>query len=224
METLATIFETYGYGLLVAVGFAEFAGIPIASVPVLFGAGALAAGGGPSLIGVAAAAAVGGFLADAGWYSLARWKGSRLVRAACGLSSNPQACVVGVEGRVNRLGNLYVLSAKFPPGAANLIAPATGYAGFSPIRFLALDAVALAVWASVYSTLGWLFSSQVETAIVVTVAYSRWALLGALVLIGMAGAWRLFKIRMHRAQHTTVQAADAAGSAAAKSEFTPAYG
>jgi membrane protein DedA with SNARE-associated domain len=205
METLTTIFETYGYGLLLLVGFAEFIGVPIASVPVLVGAGALAAGGGPNLMGVAGAAALGGFLADAGWYSLARWKGSRLVGAACGLSSNPRACVVGVEDRVTRLGSLYVLSAKFLPGAANLVAPAAGYAGFSPVRFLALDAVALIAWASVYSTLGWLLSGQVETLIVATVAYSRWALLSALVLMGAAGAWRFVKMRIHQTHHPTVE-------------------
>jgi membrane protein DedA with SNARE-associated domain len=209
METLTTIFDTYGYGLLLAVGFAEYVGVPIASIPVLVGAGALAAGGGPNLIGVATAAALGGFLADAGWYGLARWKGSRLVGAACGLSSNPRACVVGVEDRVMRLGSLYVLTAKFLPGAANLIAPAAGYAAFSPLRFLALDAVALIAWAFVYSTLGWLFSGQVEVVIMATVAYSRWALLASLVLISSAGAWRFVKMRRHQAHHPAVEPAPA---------------
>ena len=115
MDSLLGFLESYGYWLFLAVGFAEYAGLPIASVPVLIAGGALASSGGLSLPAVAASAAAGGLLADAAWYGLARWKGERLVGVACGLSSNPRACVVGVERSVERLGSRYILSAKFLP-------------------------------------------------------------------------------------------------------------
>lgn len=201
MEQLFVILETYGYWLLLAVGLAEYGGVPIASIPVLIAGGAFAAMGRLELPLVAASAAAGGLIADAGWYALARWKGSRLVGVACGLSSNPNACVVGVQHRVTRLGAAYVLSAKFLPGAGNLVAPAAGYARIPLSRFLALDAVALLVWAVVYSGVGWIFSAEVEAAIEVVLEYARWLLWLGVALVAGFALWRAVKIRRHRRMH-----------------------
>ena len=52
MEQLAFLLDQYGYALLFAVGFLEYVGAPIASVPVLLVAGALSAMGGPPLPGI----------------------------------------------------------------------------------------------------------------------------------------------------------------------------
>lgn len=91
--------------------------------------------------------------------------------------------------------------------------PAAGYARFPVFRFLALDAAALMVWATVYSTFGWLFSGRVEAVIGTVVAYSRWTLLAALALVVAAGAWRLVKMRAHHAHHPVIEAAGGSGSA-----------
>ncbi len=45
METLDAFLSNYGYWVFFAVGFAEFVGVPIVSVPVLIGGGALVASG-----------------------------------------------------------------------------------------------------------------------------------------------------------------------------------
>ena len=98
MDALLHILDSYGYALLFALGLAEYGGGPIASVPILIASGALARAGGLSLPLIVVSVAMGGLTADALWYGLARWKGCRLVSAACGLSSNRQAYVLGVEG------------------------------------------------------------------------------------------------------------------------------
>ena len=201
MESVVSFLDSYGYWLLLALGFAEFSGIPIASVPALIAAGGLAAAGGLSLPVVALCAAAGGLLADLGWYGVARWQGRRLVGAACGLSTNPGACVLGVESKLARIGAPYILSAKFLPGAANLIAPAAGFRAVPFARFLALDAVALLLWASVYSTVGWLLSDQVEGVIVLAARLSLWVLTTLLLLGAGAVALRLVKRRRHRSAH-----------------------
>ena len=204
MESLLAFLDTYGYWLVLAVGFAEYSGVPIASIPVLIAAGALASAEGLSLPGVAVSAALGGLLADAGWYGLARWKGQGLVGVACGLSSNRAACVLGVQQRVTRVGSRYILFAKFIPGAGNLVAAAAGFGGFPMGRFLILDAAALALWSSAYSGLGWLFSSQTGAAIEIAVAYSRWVIGAAILLIAVFSVRRVIKAVRHSRMHAAV--------------------
>ena len=52
MEYLDGFLRTYGYWAFFVVGFAEFVGVPILSVPVLIGGGAMVASGtlGPPLL------------------------------------------------------------------------------------------------------------------------------------------------------------------------------
>lgn len=209
MDSLLSFLEQHGYWLLAAVGFAEFAGAPIASVPVLIGTGALAAESGLHPVAVAASAAAGGLLADGVWYGIARWRGQRVVGTACGLTSNPKACVLRVRGRVERLGGVYILPVKFIPGAGNLIAAAAGLAGIRPLVFLAFDAAALAAWAGAYTFLGWLLSEEVEAVIALVVRYSSWALWLAVGAVAAASVWRILRARRHERGHAA--AGEAAG-------------
>lgn len=171
------------------------------SVPVIVGAGALAAQGVLHPVGVVLMVAAGGLLADSMWYWAGRWQGHRLVDVACGLTSNPRACVVQVEDRVCRLGALFILPSKFVPGAGNLLAPAAGFARVEPARFAALDGAALLLWATVYTGLGWIFSDHVARAIRWLTEYRTAALLAAAGLVVAAGAWRLLRTRMHARLH-----------------------
>lgn len=201
MDSIGAFLQDYGYWLVAAVGFAEYAGVPIASVPVLVTAGALAANGGLLLPLVAGAAAAGGLLADAIWFGISRWHGDRVLGRACGLSSNPRACVVKVRNRVEKLGGKYILVAKFIPGAGNLIAAGAGFACLRALRFLALDAVALLLWASVYVAVGWTFHDQVEAIVAIVTRYARWVIPLFLTLIAVGAAWRLLRARRHDRAH-----------------------
>ena len=184
METATVLLEGYGYWLLLAVGFAEFVGAPIASVPVLIVAGAAAANGALSLPGAALAAAFGGLLADSGWYGLSRWRGQRLVNTVCNLTSNPKSCVLTVSARLETVGPAFVLPSKFIPGTGNLVAAAAGLAGMRPAVFLVSDAAALTMWAAAAAAL----------------------ILGALI-------WRHVRARMHREPHRRMmESPDISGS------------
>lgn len=140
-------------------------------------------------------------MADAIWYRMARWKGTRLVGAACTLSSNPTVCISGVERSVARVGSRYVLTAKFIPGAGNLIAPAAGLAGFPAGRFLVLDGIGLLLWGTAYAGLGWVFSRQVEALVRLVETYTARALVLVAALIAAGIAARLFKRRAHAHGH-----------------------
>jgi membrane protein DedA with SNARE-associated domain len=201
MDAALAFLEAHGYWLLFGLGFAEFAGFPVTSAPVLLAAGALSAAGNLNLLAAALSAAAGGLTADSLWYLLARWKGSRLVDLACSLTSNPTACVLGVSRKVARFGGPYVLAAKFIPGAGNLIASAAGLAGLPAARFLGFDAAAVLLWALAYISAGRIFSNEIGAVATWLGSYLHLALAVVILLIASATGWRVARFRMHRQQH-----------------------
>jgi len=207
MQGIAPFVHRYGYPLLLVVGFVEYAGIPIVSVPVLVTVGVLA-GGSPLHFTLAAlSAAAGAYAADAGWFVLARWKGPSVVGTACALSSNPEACVLRVIDQIRRIGPRLIVPSKFLPAVGNLMAPAAGFAGLGPGTFLPLDAVAVLLWALAYVGLGRLLEDQV-VVLVAVLERARWiALIGVAVLLVGAVGWRLLRLRAHRREHAGHQTA-----------------
>ncbi len=200
METLDAFLSSYGYWVFFAVGFAEFVGVPIVSVPVLIGGGALVASGTLGFWGVVASVVAGAWLADLGWYTVGRRQGSWLIDVFCGLSSNRRGCVLTVKNRLSRLGTPYILLAKMLPGSGNFIAVAAGLAGFGILPFILADGVALILWAAIYTGIGWIFSDQVTPAIEWAMKYNR-AVVVVLMLMVLAAAWRLLKVRLHQEAH-----------------------
>ena len=200
MEYLDAFLSSYGYWVFFAVGFAEFVGVPIVSVPVLIGGGAMVATGTLGFGGVVVSVAAGGWLADLGWYSIGRQKGAWLIDVACGLSSNPMACVLTVKNRLSRIGTPYIVLAKILPGAGNLIAVAAGLAGYRTLPFILADAASLILWATIFTGTGWILSDQVRPAVAWAMTYNR-AVVVVLMLIVLAAAWRLWKVRFHQKAH-----------------------
>lgn len=202
LETLTVMIGEHGLVLFFALGFAEFIGIPVASVPALVVGGALARtapGAEPFML--VAAAALGGWAADGLLYAITRWKGEVMLDVACGLTSNRNACVINVSDRVGRVGPAFVFGAKFLPGAGNLIGPAVALAGVRARDFLFRDLIALLVWAGVYTGAGWIFAPQVEALVALTTRYLVWLVPLAVVLVGLASLWRLWRVRVHTRLH-----------------------
>lgn len=204
MESLTALLQAHGYKLLFVVGFVEFAGLPVASAPVLVLAGAFAARGALELPVAIGVAVLGGLTADLLWYGLARRRGGRVLGLACGLANNPAACTGSLRARIERLGSRSVLASKLVPGLANLTAAAAGLARVSAPRFLVADVAGLVFWASVSTGLGWLFADQVEEALAWLASYTRAVLFAGGTLIAVAAAWRILKARRHRRVHVLV--------------------
>ncbi len=198
LEYFEAFLSSYGYWTFFAVGFAEFVGVPIVSVPVLIGGGAMVASGTLGFWGVVVPVAAGGWIADLGWYSIGRRQGSGLIDVACGLSSNPMACVLTVKNRLSRLGTPYIVLAKMLPGAGNLIAVAAGLASLGTLPFILADGASLILWASIYTGTGWILSDHVTAAIEWAVTYNRAVLVVVLMLVVLAAAWRLWQVRFHQ--------------------------
>ncbi len=203
MELVEQLLDTYGYWLFFAVGLAEYAGIPVAGSSILLIGGTAAATGNAHLFPLIAAAALGGLLADLIWYQVARWRGDRIVSGLCGLTSNPNACVLKVADRIRLIGARYIVPSKFIPGTGNLAAASAGLAGVRPLTFLATDSVALGLWASAYSGLGYLFAARIENLLVWLAGYGRVVILVAVSLILAATVWRTVRVRLHTGTRTT---------------------
>ena len=202
LQVLTQLVSQHGALIFLLLGFLEYIGVPIVTVPALIAGGALArVGRGIHPVVIVGAAATGGLAADAILYFVTRSKGDQVVDAACGLTSNPKACVLSVIRKLEILGGRYIVIAKLVPGAGNLIAPASALARVPAGRFLGRDAVALLIWASVYTTLGWIFAEHVEHVLSWVMASLDVAVpMGATLIVG-AGLWRFVRVRLHSAAH-----------------------
>ncbi len=123
------------------------------------------------------------------------------IDTACGLSTNPMGWVRGVEDRLSSVGPLYVLSAKFVPGAANLIAPVSGLSKIRARHFFVLNTASLTAWSVVYLVPGAVFDKRVLEGLAWLDTNLGWVLPVAAALVVLAGIWRLIKIRIHRRMH-----------------------
>jgi len=201
MGTFGELVNDWGYSLLLLVGFIEFAGLPVATVPILILAGAAAATGDLSWPLVAISAAAGGLAADMTWYGLSRWRGQRLVDTVCNLTSNPGACVIRVAGKVGRVGPFYIIPSKFLPGTGNLIAAASGLAEIRVRDFVLADGAALLLWGALYTTAGYVFSNELIGLIESIGRFTTAVAAIAALLIAGATAWRIVRARRHAIIH-----------------------
>lgn len=162
---LSGFLEEYGLLLLAGAVLLDQLGLPLPGMPTLLAAGALVATGtlsGPAAVGTAVGAAVA---ADAAWYALGRWKGSRVLAFLCRVSLEPDACVRRTENVFARYGLRAFLFAKFVPGMSVVTAPLAGLFRVSLPRFVLLDALGAFNWAAAYMALGALFADQLAVAV-----------------------------------------------------------
>src|SRR3989442_316399 len=129
----------HGYAILFAVVFLEQAGLPIASVPVLLGVGALSAEGRFSTGAALLLALLASLTADVAWYELGRRRGYGVLRILCRISLEPDSCVKRTTGTFRRHGAGTLVVAKFVPGLGAIATPMAGLMGMSTARFLLVD-------------------------------------------------------------------------------------
>ena len=184
-ETLEFVIR-HGYMILFAVVFVEQAGLPVASVPVLLGIGALSADGRFSFATALLVALSASLPADAAWFEMGRRKGYRVLRLLCQISLEPDTCVQSATGVFRRFGMGTLVLAKFIPGMGVVTTPMAGVMGMRPARFLLLDGTGAALWAGLYLGLGVVFRRQLED---VAAVVSRTGVSLAVVVIGAIGGY-----------------------------------
>ena len=183
-ETLEFIVR-HGYIILFAVVFVEQAGLPVASVPVLLGVGALSADGRFSFAVALLVALLASLPADTLWFEMGRSKGYRVLRLLCRISLEPDTCVQSATGVFRRYGMGTLVIAKFIPGMGIVTTPMAGVMGMPLARFLLLDGTGATLWATLYLGLGVVFRRQLED--VAAVVARTGVSLGAVVIGAIGG-------------------------------------
>jgi membrane protein DedA with SNARE-associated domain len=185
----------HGYAVLLAWVFAEQAGVPLPSLPLLLAAGALAGSHQlnffASLLIVTFAAVSADFL----WYELGRHKGIRILQFLCKISIEPDSCVRRTEGLFSKQGARSLLFAKFLPGLSTVAPPLAGIFHMRARRFLLFDAMGSCLWAATFLGLGYAFSGEIEH-----IAERAASLGGGLVaiLVGALAAYLAYKFISRR--------------------------
>jgi membrane protein DedA with SNARE-associated domain len=180
----------HGYLILFAVVFVEQAGLPVASVPVLLGIGALSVNGGFSFAAALLITLAACLPADIAWYQLGRRRGYKVLRVLCKISIEPDTCVERTTGSFTRYGMGTLIIAKFVPGLGAVATPMAGLLNMRLGRFLLLDAMGATLWGGLYLTLGVIFRSQLER-IAAIVARTGASLITALICtIGAYLTWK----------------------------------
>jgi len=187
--------ERHGYALLFWWVFAEQGALPIPSLPLLVAAGALVRTGRMHAPAAIACCVAGALVADSVWFYFGRRRGKRVLRFLCRLSLSPDSCVRQTENAFQKYGLKTLLIAKFVPGLNAVAAPLAGDSGIGVARFLAVDALGVAIWSGTYVGVGYLFADQLELAL----TYVQRLGSGLVILVaGLFAAWVLWKFIQRR--------------------------
>jgi membrane protein DedA with SNARE-associated domain/rhodanese-related sulfurtransferase len=125
-------------------------------------AGAWSARGGPALPQIAAAAVAACLLADLAWYLAGRRYGSRVLRAMCRVSLEPDSCVSDTESLFARFGTRVLMIAKFIPGLGAVTTAMSGVVKARLSGFLLYDSIGALLWAGSGAFLGSIFHDAVD--------------------------------------------------------------
>jgi len=165
MSSLQQFVLTYGYAVIFVAAFGEQLGVPFPCVPLLIGLGALSHSGEFSFPAVIATAVIAALTADLISFHLGRRHGRSVLRLICRVALEPDNCVRRTEDAFERLGLRLFLVAKFIPGLNAATVPMAGMTRTPLLRFLAVDVPGIVLWSASYTTLGYVFSEEVEGVI-----------------------------------------------------------
>ena len=192
LEQAADFLIRHGYAVLFGWVLLEQMGLPIPAAPLLIAAGALARAGKMNLTLAVALAFIAVILADLFWYSLGRYRGGRILKLLCRISLEPDSCVRRTENLFVRHGVLSLLVAKFVPGL-NTAAPSLAGIFRMPLRrFMIFDSLGAFFWVVTVTSLGLIFSEQLEEIAL------RWGGWLVAVLAGSLAAYVLWKFIQRR--------------------------
>ena len=195
LEQAADFLIRHGYALLFGWVLLEQMGLPIPAVPLLIAAGAATRAGKMNLTFAVALAFSAVILADLFWYSLGRYRGGRILKLLCRISLEPDSCVRRTENLFVRHGVYSLLVAKFIPGL-NTAAPSLAGIFRMPVRrFMIFDSLGALFWVVTFTSLGVIFSDQLEQIAVRALSWGGWAIT---VLAGSLAAYILWKFIQRR--------------------------
>jgi membrane protein DedA with SNARE-associated domain/rhodanese-related sulfurtransferase len=189
---LLNVIAHHGYAVTSIVLFVACCGLPMPLSVVLLTAGAAAHGGSLNLGVVILCAASSALLGDTLMYLGGRYTGWWMLTNICRFSMNPEMCVFASARQFYKRGPRALLIAKFVPGLATVAAILAGSLNMRLRRFLLTDGFGVLLYASAWSTAGYLFAPflRVVVADVQRVAHVTAATVTAVIVL--YGLWLLF--------------------------------
>lgn len=157
MNHLLTTVSHHGYLLLFLVVFAESSGLPAPAALALVAAGSAAAAHLLSTPAVFLVAMLAMLLGDLLLFFLGRYTGWGLLGFICGISLNPETCILRSAESFYRYGRRSLLFIKFVPGVNTMAAPLAGSMKMKPMQFLQLDIIGACAYILAYGGVGYLF-------------------------------------------------------------------
>jgi membrane protein DedA with SNARE-associated domain len=161
MNNLFAGISHHGYLLLFLMVFAEAAGLPVPAAIALIAAGAAAATHVLSLPVALGTAMIAMMLGDVLLFVLGRYTGWALLGFICGLSLNPETCILRSAESFYKRGRLTLLFAKFIPGVNTMAPPLAGSMKMKLTQFLRLDFVGASIYILAYTGVGYVFRDVV---------------------------------------------------------------
>src|SRR5579862_6330900 len=180
----------HGYVVLLAWVFAEQAGVPIPSLPLLLAAGALAGSHQLNLFASLFVVTFAAVSADYLWFELGRIKGIRILQLLCKISIEPDSCVRRTEGVFSKQGARSLLFAKFLPGLSTVAPPLAGVFQMRLRRFLVFDCIGSMLWGATFLGLGYIFSGEIEHIAERAASLGGWL---AVILIAALASYLSYK-------------------------------
>jgi membrane protein DedA with SNARE-associated domain/rhodanese-related sulfurtransferase len=181
MSTLTLWLEHIGVLAVFALVLVEQIGLPLPTYPLLIVAGAWSAQGGASFARIAAAAVAACLLADLTWYAAGRRFGSRVLRAMCRLSLEPDSCVSDTEHLFARFGTRVLVLAKFIPGLGAVATAMSGVVSAPLLGFVVYDAIGATIWATTGVAIGVMFHDAIDDVFAELSGLGR---VGGLLILG----------------------------------------
>jgi len=180
----------HGHVVLLVWVFAEQAGVPVPSLPLLLAAGALAGSHQLNIFASLFIVALAAVSADSIWYQLGLRKGIKVLQFLCKISIEPDSCVRRTEGVFSKQGARSLIFAKFLPGLSTVAPPLAGVFQMRLRRFLIFDAAGSLLWGATFLGLGYVFSGQIEHIAERAASLGGWL---AVILVGVFASYLGYK-------------------------------
>jgi membrane protein DedA with SNARE-associated domain len=157
MTDLLRAVAHHGYLLLFLIVFAESCGLPAPAALALVAAGSAAAAHVMSAPAAFLTAISAMLLGDMLLFLLGRHTGWAFLGLICGISLNPETCILRSAESFYKHGRMTLLFIKFIPGVNTMAAPLAGSMKMKVPQFLRLDILGACFYALAYTGAGYIF-------------------------------------------------------------------
>ena len=198
LHALEPTLDRYGYLAVAGLVLLEDFGIPVPGETVLILGAVYAGTGRLNIVLVALLAFFAAMLGDNIGFAIGHFGGRRLaLRYGRYVFLTPERLDRATEF-FDRHGGKVIVIARFVEGLRQLNGIIAGMTGMQWRRFLVFNAIGAALWVGVWTTLGYLSGSHIDTIYNAAARYSTYLLAALVVLVAAYVARRLVRRRRAR--------------------------